>query len=75
MDFRIERKGITMDTTDLLLILAPFILIQFILLIVALIDLIKRPQTTGPKWVWILIIVCINIFGPMLYFIFGRKDT
>lgn len=55
-------------------ILAPIIIIQLILLLVALIDVIRIKQTNGPKWMWVLIIICINIFGPILYFIFGRKE-
>lgn len=55
-------------------IIAPIILIQFILLIVALIDLIKMEKTNGPKILWVFIILFINIFGPIIYFIFGRKE-
>lgn len=64
-----------MDSSNLFMILAPFIIIQVILLITALVDLIKRPQTLGPKWLWAIIIICINILGPILYFIIGRKST
>jgi len=55
-------------------LLIPVILIQIILLIVALLDLIRREQTHGPKWVWAVVIVLINIIGPIVYFIFGRKE-
>ncbi|WP_249872770.1 PLD nuclease N-terminal domain-containing protein [Oceanobacillus saliphilus] len=54
-------------------IIAPFIMIQFILLIVAIIDLVKADETRGSKWMWVFIIVFINIVGPVLYFIFGRR--
>ena len=63
-----------METSNLLMILAPFIIIQLILLITALVDLVKRPKTLGPKWLWAIIIIFINIIGPILYFIIGRKD-
>ena len=55
-------------------LLIPVILIEIILLIVALLDLIKRQQTRGPKWVWALVIVLVNIIGPIVYFIFGRRE-
>nr|WP_251130637.1 PLD nuclease N-terminal domain-containing protein [Exiguobacterium sp. s124] len=45
---------------------------QLILLVVALIDLFKRDMTNGPKWVWLLVIVFINILGPIIYFLWGR---
>ncbi|APC47249.1 PLDc N-terminal domain-containing protein [Virgibacillus halodenitrificans] len=55
-------------------VIAPLIVIQGILLIIALIDLAKTAQTNGPKWLWFLIIFFINIIGPILYFLFGRRQ-
>lgn len=55
-------------------ILAPIIVIQFILLVVALVDLIRIERTNGPKWVWAIVIIIINIVGPVLYFVFGRRS-
>ncbi|GAA0597894.1 PLD nuclease N-terminal domain-containing protein [Virgibacillus siamensis] len=55
-------------------VIAPIIVIQLILFIVALIDLIRIDRTNGPKWMWILIILFINIIGPIVYFIFGRRQ-
>lgn len=60
------------NPNQLLLILLPLLILQFILLVVALLDLVKRPETNGPKWVWLLVIVLINLLGPVLYFVFGR---
>ena len=54
-------------------LIAPIILLQFILLLVALIDLVRIPATNGPKWLWALIIVFGNIIGPIVYFIVGRR--
>lgn len=56
-------------------IITPIFIIQFILLVVALIDLAKIHQTNGPKWVWVLVIIFISIFGPISYFIAGRKQA
>lgn len=55
-------------------IIAPFLIIQAILLIVALIDLFRIEKTNGPKWMWIAIVIMINIVGPIVYFIFGRRQ-
>ncbi|TCI68171.1 PLDc_N domain-containing protein [Exiguobacterium sp. SH0S7] len=60
------------DPSTLLLILLPLLLLQLILLVVAMIDLLKRQETNGPKWVWLLVIVFINILGPIVYFLWGR---
>lgn len=55
-------------------IIAPLIVIQIILMIVALIDWVKIEKTNGSKWLWLFIIIFINTIGPILYFIFGRKE-
>lgn len=55
-------------------LILPILIIQLLLLVVAIIDLIRTPQTNGPKWMWALIIVFINILGPIVYFIFGRRQ-
>ena len=54
-------------------LLIPVILIELGLMIAAYVDLIRRSQTRGPKWVWVLVIL-INFIGPIVYFIAGRKD-
>lgn len=54
-------------------VVAPFIIIQGILLIVAVIDWAKADRFNGPKWMWFFIIIFVNILGPILYFIFGRS--
>ncbi|HLQ70955.1 MAG TPA: PLD nuclease N-terminal domain-containing protein [Bacillota bacterium] len=55
-------------------IVAPLIGIQVILAVVALVDLIKAEHVNGPKWMWSLIIVFINIIGPVVYFVVGRRE-
>ncbi|MDP4083597.1 MAG: PLDc N-terminal domain-containing protein [Bacillota bacterium] len=55
-------------------LLAPIIIIQLILLVVALIDLVKIEKTNGPKWLWAIIIIVVNIIGPVLYFVIGRRN-
>ena len=54
--------------------LIPIILLQLVLLAVALIDLARRERTRGPKWAWVLVIVFINIIGPILYLMLGREE-
>lgn len=55
-------------------LLAPILIIQLILMVVALVDLIKIDKTNGPKWVWAIVILVINIVGPILYFVLGRRN-
>ncbi|MGM9924525.1 MAG: PLD nuclease N-terminal domain-containing protein [Bacillus sp. (in: firmicutes)] len=63
-----------MDTSTLLQILLPVIILQLILLVTALMSLAKQEHTNGPKWLWAVLIVFMNIVGPILYFIVGRKE-
>ena len=54
--------------------LIPVILIQLGLMAVALVDLIRRERTKGPKWMWAFVIVVFNLVGPILYLVFGREE-
>jgi len=54
-------------------LIAPLIIIQFILMIIALIDWLKTDEFNGSKWLWLFIILLIGYVGPILYFIFGRR--
>lgn len=56
-------------------VLAPILIIQLILLTVSLIDLSRIEKTNGPKWLWVVIILFINIIGPILYFVIGRRSN
>jgi hypothetical protein len=54
--------------------LIPIVILQLVLLVVALLDLARRERTRGPKWVWVLVIVFVNIIGPILYLVLGRDE-
>ena len=32
-------------------------------------DLVRRAQTRGPKWLWALVILFVNLIGPIIYFV------
>jgi hypothetical protein len=56
--------------------LIPVIIIELGFLVFTLVLVIKNEVAYLPKWAWILIIVLINIIGPILFLIIGRKkDT
>ena len=55
-------------------LLIPILLLELGLMAFALIDLSKRTATRGPKWIWVLVIVLVNLIGPILYFLFGRQE-
>ncbi|MGO4371726.1 PLD nuclease N-terminal domain-containing protein [Paenibacillus sp. MCAF20] len=64
----------TIDLSTLLPIIVPILVIQFVLMVIALVLCIKADQTRGPKLMWILIIVFVSLFGPIAFFLFGRRD-
>ncbi len=55
-------------------LLIPILIIQLALVIAALVDLIRREKTKGPKWLWVLIILFFNMIGPIVYFVVGRDE-
>lgn len=55
-------------------IVAPIIVIQLILMVIALVLCVKAKKTRGPKVMWILIIILLNIVGPIVFFLFGRRQ-
>lgn len=53
--------------------LIPVILIQYSLMVFALVLAIKNEVNYLPKWGWILTIVMINLIGSIVFLIIGRK--
>jgi hypothetical protein len=65
----------TGELVHLLPFLAPLILLELGLLIFALLDVIRRKQVRGNnKIIWVIVIVVIEIIGPCIYLLFGRKE-
>ncbi|AST89779.1 MULTISPECIES: PLD nuclease N-terminal domain-containing protein [Sutcliffiella] len=56
-------------------IIAPIFVLQLILMVFALISCLRQDETNGPKWLWVLVIIFINILGPILYFVIGKKNN
>ena len=62
-------------SAQLIVLLVPVAVIQIGLLVIALRDLIRRRQVVGGnKWLWALVIVFVNIVGPIIYLLAGRKE-
>ncbi|MBF2567269.1 PLDc_N domain-containing protein [Listeria welshimeri] len=62
-----------MDRSQIALII-PVIILYLALLLTAIIDLARNWQTRKNPIIWLLVIIFINIFGPVIYLIFGRKE-
>jgi len=60
---------------DILPFLIPLLLIQIALMVIAIIDLFRRENVkSGTRVIWLLVIILINIIGPIIYLVAGRKD-
>jgi hypothetical protein len=66
-----------LKTEQIIALLAPIIVIQFGLMVAALIDLERSERRVrgGNKLVWALVIVLVNVIGPIAYFIAGREEA
>ncbi len=60
----------------ILLLVIPLAVIQLTLLVLAVVDLLRddRRVRGGSKGLWALIIVFVNLIGPILYFLAGREE-
>jgi hypothetical protein len=57
-------------------LLIPFSLVSLGLMLFALIHAAKAASfKTGNKVLWILIIILIDIIGPVLYLVLGKSDS
>lgn len=54
----------------------PLLVLQLGLAIMALLDIRKRRKFNHlSRGAWIVIIIVLNIIGPILYFVMGRSDA
>ncbi|HEX7222524.1 MAG TPA: PLD nuclease N-terminal domain-containing protein [Candidatus Limnocylindrales bacterium] len=62
---------------QIIALLVPIVVIQLGLMIAALLDLEREDRRVrgGSKVVWALIIVLVNVVGPILYFVAGREES
>lgn len=65
-----------LSTGMILSLVLPLAALELILIVVALVDLIRREpgRVNGSKAVWAIIILLIGTIGPICYFILGRKE-
>ncbi|MDA1532371.1 PLD nuclease N-terminal domain-containing protein [Bacillus sp. BR_7] len=63
------------DIMAFLPIILPVIAVGALLVFIAFIDLYRHRKTRKNVLVWTFIILFVNILGPILYFVIGRKDS
>jgi hypothetical protein len=62
---------------ELLALILPLIAIQLVLMVIALYDLTRphRRVKGDNKIVWALVIIFVNMIGPVLYLLAGREEA
>jgi uncharacterized membrane protein YozB (DUF420 family) len=56
--------------------LIPLFVLEVALMVIALVDLVKRERVRGNnKVVWALVIIFISIIGPIVYLLLGRVES
>jgi len=64
-----------LDLSKLIPLLVPILILQLGLQIYALVDLSRQSRVRwGSKWIWVAIIIVLEILGPVVYFLFARKE-
>ncbi len=60
----------------LLVLIVPLVVVELAMLILAVVDLLREDRRVrgGNKGVWAVIIVFVNLIGPILYFLVGREE-
>ncbi len=60
----------------LLPLFIPLFLIEIGLMVIALLDIVRRERVRGGnKVVWVLVVVLIGVVGPIAYLLFGRQEA
>jgi len=61
--------------TEYLPFLIPIALVELVLMITALVHVLRHTKYRfGNRLLWIIVVVFIQIIGPILYFTVGRGD-
>lgn len=56
-------------------IFIPFIILEIVLAVIAIRDIVKSSRFRfGNKVGWLIFVVVIQLFGPIVYFVFGRRN-
>lgn len=56
-------------------VLLPLIIVEFVLMITALVHVLRHnTYRFGNKVMWAIIVVIIQFIGPAVYFVLGRGD-
>ena len=65
----------TAQIIEYLPFLIPLVVAELALALVALVHVLRHPNYKfGNKVIWIVVVLLLQFFGPVIYFVFGRGD-
>lgn len=63
------------DFIEIMPFLIPILLIDTALAIAAVVHILKHPcYRFGSRMMWLVIVVIVLLFGPVIYFVFGKGE-
>lgn len=60
-------------STEALVAIIPLFLIQFSLVVYCVVNIFKYGVANLNKLVWIVIVIFVNLLGPIIYLMVGRR--
>ena len=61
---------------EIMPLLAPILLVDIILAVAAVRHILRHPRYRfGNKNMWLVIVVVLLLFGPIIYFVFGKGEN
>lgn len=61
---------------EIMPLLAPILLVDIILAVTAVRHILRHPRYRfGNKTMWLVIAVLLLLFGPIIYFVFGKGEN
>lgn len=71
-----DQTEVLKKIVEFLPFIIPIVLLQWALMVFAIVKLIKaeQPPKLLPKWAWLIIILLVNIIGPVVYLMLGRSE-
>lgn len=55
--------------------LIPVLIVDLVLAVTALIHVLKHPHYRfGNKVLWCVVVICVLMIGPIVYFVFGKGE-
>lgn len=73
----IKKEANTLNTLfEILPLLIPLLLIDVALAVAAVRHILRHPHYRfGNRSIWLVIVVALLLFGPIIYFVFGKEEN